>query len=140
MILDLRSVGVPTSIFTWLIQSHSQSVIREVHKILADPFLCIYCTQYEYESLPSGRQYRLPVCLYSRFKKSIMHHSNKMLFYSCNGKHRDLYIYRECIMYYALLYLLFLDPMSKTNFSLGMIKCISFYSLNVYSVLNDRKC
>lgn len=43
---------------------YEQPVLREAHKILADP---LHILNTEYELLPSGRWYRLPMCRYNRF-------------------------------------------------------------------------
>ncbi len=51
---------------------YEQSVLREAHKILANP---IHALHTEYELLPSGRRYRFPMCMYNHFKKFYTHFS-----------------------------------------------------------------
>lgn len=46
--------------------SYEQSIIKEGTKIVSDPS---HNLNTEYELLPSGRRYRLPVCRYNCFKK-----------------------------------------------------------------------
>lgn len=55
---------------------YEQSVLREAHKILADP---LHILNTEYELLPSGR-YRLPMCRYNRFKNSFKILNNEYIF------------------------------------------------------------
>ncbi len=56
--------------------SYEHSVLKEVTKILSDPSHSLYS---EYELLPSGRRYRLPMCRYIRFKKSFVPTSIRLL-------------------------------------------------------------